>query len=181
MNYNAIETDTVRLSSVLSDIKVNDPFFEKSKEELEDQNQNGILKAFSSQAIAKFNGFGNTFAQVDNNKKRANLPDINSLRNHSVIHALARNKIVCSPLSDKPLSLQVLMNCMAKFNHFHVIFIYPNYQNVFRYNSVPNKLMEVDPSNGCVILNVIFRYMCLNFFGMHETINHEDLYAKYML
>ena len=181
MNYQTEEVDTVKLSSIFSDIKVNDPFFEKSKETLEDENTNGILKAFSSQAIAKFNGFGNTFAQVDNNKKRANLKEINTLRNHAVIHALARNKIVCSPASEKPLSLQILMDVMSKFERFHVIFIYPNYQNGFRYNSVPNKIMEIDPSNGNVILNVVFRYMCLNFFGMHETINHEDLRAKYML
>lgn len=181
LNQTSINVDTIRLSHLFDDIKVNDPYFEKSKEKLEDENTNGVMKSFSAKAIAKFNGFGNTFAQIENNKRRANLKDINILRNHAVIHSLARNRIVAAPESNDKLSIQLLMDCMSKFEHFHVIFIYPNYQYMFRYNTTPSKIMEIDSSNGNVILNVIFRYMCLNFFGMHETINHEDLYAKYML
>ena len=181
LNFKIEKTDTIRTSKPFSDIKVSDPYFEKSKNELEDEHTNGVLKEFSSQAIAKFNGFGNQFAQVDNSKKRASIPDINLLRNHNVIHMLARNKIVATPKTSNELSISKLMKLMARFKCFSVVFIWPNYQNGFRYSEAPTKMMEIDSSNGNVILCVFFRAICIHFFGMHSTISHTDYYQKYLL
>lgn len=181
LNFKIEKTDTIRTSAPFKDVLVSDPYFEKSKNELEDEHTNGVLKEFSSQAIAKFNGFGNKFAQVDNSKKRASIPDINMLRNHNVIHMLARNKIVATPKTSNELSISKLMKLMSRYKNFSVIFIWPNYQNGFRYAETPTKMMEIDSSGGNVILCVFFRAMCIHFFGMHSTISHTDYYQKYLL
>lgn len=177
-----------KLSSIFEDIKVDDPYYDKSKEEIEESNANGILRELTATAITKFSGFGNSFAQVDHNKKRANIPDINTLRNHATIHALARNRIVATPRiyeyeknPAKKCSIQKLVDVMSQFKNFRVVFIYPNYQYVFRYADYPTRMIEIDSSDGNVILSVIFRYMCINFFGMHKTIDSDDMAVKYML
>ena len=177
-----------KLATAFSDIKIDDPFYDKSKEEIEESNANGLLRELTASAITKFSGFGNSFAQVDHNKNRANISDINTLRNHACIHALARNRIVATPRiydytkdRSKRCSIQILMDVLSQFKKFQIVFIYPNYQYVYRYSDSPSRMVEIDSSDGNVILSVLFRYMCINFFGMHKTIDCDDMAIKYML
>lgn len=181
LNYEDVEVETTRQSSLFADLKVSDPFFEKSKTELEDDNTNGVLREFTAQAITKFNGFGNKFAQVDNSKKGANLEDISVLRNHANIHALARNKIIATPKVLKDCCMSKLMQILSRFQNFAIVFIWPNFHNIFTFADNPSKTLEVDTSEGNVILTVIFRYMLIHFYGLHSTISHTDYHQKYML
>lgn len=171
----------IRYSKMFSDLKITDPYFEKSELELNIERINGIDRDLTLTTISKFNGFSNTFSRVDNNKKRANIPDINILRNHEPIHMLARGRIVSTPVTNNKLSVHKLMEIFEKFNNFHVIYLYPNYQNNFAYNSMPTKNLEIDPSNGCVILIVFFRFMLLRFFGLHCVMDSTDKFAKYTI
>lgn len=182
------EKEITKLSSIFSDIKIDDPFYDKTKAEIEESNANGILREFSATSITKFSGFGDSFAQVDHNKTRAKISDINVLRNHECIHALARNRIVATPRIydyskniEKRCSIQILMHALSQFKKFQIVFIYPNYQYIYRFADSPSRLIEVDSSDGNVVLSVIFRFMCLNFFGMHKTIDSDDLMTKYMM
>lgn len=184
LNYKEVPMETVRQSTIFQDVKISDSYFEKSKTELEDDNNNGVLREFSSQAITKFNGFGNMFAQVDNSKKRASLDDISVLRNHANIHALARNKIIATPQVLVNCSFSKLMKIFSKFENFAVVFIWPNYGGsggMFTFSESPAKTLEVDVGDGNVILAVVFRYMLIHFFGLHSTISHTDYFQKYLL
>lgn len=172
---------SIRYSDMFSDLKIVDPYFEKSEIEVNVEKINGISRDLTASSISKFNGFSNSFSRVDNNKKRANIPDINILRNHEPIHMLARGRIVSTPTTNFKLSITKLMEILEKFRNFHVIYLYPNYQNKFAYNSLPSKILEVDPSNGCVILIVFFRSMLLKFFGLHNIMDGTDKFAKYTI
>lgn len=176
--------DTVRQTEMFDDLRISDAKFDKSKNDIEDENIDSVSKDFMTfQSISRFHGFGNSFAQVDNTKKRANIPDVSALRNHAVIHSLARNKIVSTPeiYKKKDYSLSKLEKILSKFQNFHVIFIWPNYEGVFNYDTYPSRKLEIAETEGNVILLVFFRFMAINFFGMHETIDHEDMFVKYLL
>lgn len=184
ITYTTSIKDSVRLSSSFSDVKISDPKFDKSKDEIEDENIDSVTKDFMTlQSISRFNGFGNSFAQVDNTKKRANIPTINILRNHEIIHSLARNKIVATPdiYKRKDFSIKILMEIFSKFTNFSVIFIWPESSCIFTYDTYPSKKLEISDVNGNVILLVLFRFMAIHFFGMHMTVDHEDMYMKYLL
>ena len=176
--------DTVRQTDMFADLRISDAKFDKSKNDIEDENIDSVAKDFATfQSISRFHGFGNSFAQVDNTKKRANIPDVNQLRNHAVIHSLARNKIVTTPeiYKKKDYSLSKLERIFSKFQNFHVVFIWPNYEAVFNYDAYPSRKLEIAETEGNVILLVFFRFMAINFFGMHETIDHEDMFVKYLM
>lgn len=181
MNYTYAEEDSVRPSGAFSDVKVSDPYFERSKTEMEDSNMNGVMREFSSQAISKFNGFGNQFAQVDNSKKRAALVELSPLRNHSNIHALARTKIVATPKVMRNCAFNRLVKMLSSFDDFAVIFIWPCFRTGFAYSTIPTPALEVDISEGNVILAVAYRYMLIHFYGLHGAVSCTDYHLKYML
>lgn len=192
LNFNSIRTDTLlknhpytfdpeevtvtKYSSFLSDLKINDPFFEEGNDTTVDD---GIVRKLAEGKISRFNGFGNAFAQVDNAQKRANIQNTIPMRNHEVIDILARNKIVASPETFDELSISKLMKIMSQYKNFHIVLIYPNFLGTFVYASEPSKILEIDGSNGCVILCIFIRYIILHFFGMHKTYRNIDQFDIY--
>lgn len=192
LNFNSIRTDgllkehpytfdpeevvVTKYSSFISDLKINDPFFEDGNDTSIDD---GIVRRLAEGKISRFNGFGNAFAQVDNAQKRAGINNTISMRNHEVIDILARNKIVASPETFEELSISKLMHIIGRYKKFHLILVYPNFLGTFIYASEPSKMMEIDGSNGCVILCVFIRYILINFFGMHRTFKNVDQFDIY--
>ena len=170
------ETIVTKYSSFIDDLKVNDPFFEDGNDASIDD---GIVRKLAEGKISRFNGFGNAFAQVDNAQKRAGINNTIPMRNHEIIDILARNKIVASPETFDELSISKLMRIIGQYKKFHIILVYPNFLGTFIYASEPSKMMEIDGSNGCVILCVFIRYILINFFGMHRTFKNVDQFDIY--
>ena len=181
LNYQPVETVITRFASTFSDMKVSDPYFDKNDESFDVEQINGISRNMTVGNIAKFGSFGNSFAQVEHAKKRANIPDINVLRNHANIHILARNRIASVPRTFEELNITKLMKLLSRFNKFHIILIYPNYHQLFVYSDAPNRSMEIDADNGNVIMAVFLRYIIIYFYGMHAIVNQEDKFAKYLM
>lgn len=177
IKYRPIENESTRKSNMFSDLKITDPFFEH-KDEIETET-NEILRHAEVNKILQFNGFGNTFSRIDNSKTNINNKNNIQMRNYEVINMLTRNKIVSEPIVQSMLSINKLMKSFEKFSNFKVIFIWPEFTG-FVFANVPSNVVEVD-SPGCVILNVIFRYVCIYFFGMYTTYNNEDKFNKYLI
>lgn len=177
INFEPVEEKITKQSVLFSDLKINDPYFdENNNDEIE---PNDILRRATTSKISQFNGFGNTFSKVDNSKTCINVQNNIPMRNYEVINMLTRNKIVSEPITMKRLSISTLMKCLSYFNDFKVVFIWPEFQGYVFSNTLSNILEITAP--GCVILNVVFRYMCINFFGMYATYNDEDKYNKYLV
>lgn len=180
INFRPIEEEITRISSTFSDMQISDPYFEKT-EEFSAEQVNGVSRNLTVGNLAKFGSFSNKFTQVEHAKKRANIPDINALRNHENIHILARGRIASVPNSFQELTISKLFKMMSRFKKFHVILIYPNYQQPFNYAEYPSRSMEIDPENGNVVLCVFLRYILIYFYGMHSIVNQDDKYSRYLM
>lgn len=177
IKFNPIEGETTKQSPLFSDLKINDPYFNKSQST--DTESDEILRRVNAAKISQFNGFGDTFSRIDNSKTTINHQNNIPMRNYEVINMLTRNKIVSEPQTIEPLSLDRLMKTLEKYDEFKIVFIWPEYPG-FAFASVPTNVLEVS-SDGCVILNVVFRYICIYFFGMYSIYNDEDKYNKYLV
>ena len=181
ITFKPVEETIVRLSSTFSDMKISDPYFDKDEDKFDTEQINGVSRNMTVGNISKFGSFSNKFTQVEHAKKRANIPEINRLRNHNIIDIITRGRIASVPLSFEEFNISKLMKLMARYKKFHVIMIYPNYQQPFIYNEYPTRAMEIDPENGCVCLAVFQRYILINFYGMHAIVDEEDKFSKYMM
>lgn len=111
-------------------------------------------------------------------RKSANIDYKLHLQNADVLDLLAKNGVVCTPESAKDISINRLMNVLKQFKSFDVIFIHPALlQKSFR-TEFPSEqyLPEYTLGNG-EILAVIFRYLCLNYFGYKGI--YTDAYKEY--
>lgn len=180
ISFEPVEEEITRLSTVFSDMQIADPYFEKT-EEFNVEQINGVSRNLTTGNLLKFGGFSNKFAQVEHAKKRANIPEINRLRNHQVIDMLVRNRIASVPHTFAELNISKLMKTLARFRNFHLILIYPNYHQPFVYCEYPNKSMEIDVEGGNVVMAVFLRYILINFYGMHAVVNEEDRFTKYLM
>lgn len=113
-------------------------------------------------------------------KKSASIQKLNQNQNNDVIDALAVNGLLTSPKPMVETSVGQLMNKLAKFESFDIIFVHPNLMTD-RIEGIYPSISTVPPfevGKG-EILSVFFRYLCLRFFGytaIHDETNRETLY-----
>lgn len=184
IRFDEEEVEKTVFSDMFRDIEVNDPYFDKSLRETEETALKGVMRSLDIKTLSQFNGFGRRFGQIENIKRGANLDEISVFRDHAVIHMLARNRIVATPVPPRgqsEFSFDKLMRVFEHFDKFAVVFVYPQFQGSFVFAETPKNMLQVDTSNGNVILAVLFRYMCINFFGMHSIIDAEDMAMKYYI
>lgn len=163
--YESKKIDKVVASKLFKDIEIiidekntgkSNSMYKTSKDDMKQASLgNSIqLEAFSKGMFTVIRG-----------KKSAGITN-NGDQNHDVLDIMARNGVVCTPESLRNSSLDKLMKTLAGFEEFDVVFIHPSlmYKNIrVEFPSEQGK-PEYNMNEGELIA-VVFRYLCLNFFG----------------
>jgi len=123
------------------------------------------LKQASLGNSTQLEAFSKGMFTIIRGKKSANLDNYGD-QNHDVLDILARNGVVCTPDSLKNSSLDKLMNMLSTFNSFEVVFIHPSLMYKKLYVEFPSEQGKPEYNmNEGELIAVVFRYLCLKFFG----------------
>ena len=113
-------------------------------------------------------------------KKSANINDGGD-RNHDILDILAKNGVVCTPESLKYSSLDRLMDFLASFKSFDVIFIHPSLMNKSIKAEYPSDQGKPEYTmNEGELIAIVFRYLCLKFFGYKGVYDENQREYEYL-
>ena len=143
-----------------------------SKEDMKKQlaGDSSHLDAFTTNAFAVILG-----------KKSANIFSSNYRQNHDVLDSLARNGVVCSPITDKVLSIQKLIDKLTSYKSFKVFAIHSALDLKFIEHEFPSEISHPSYIIGKgEITAVFYRYLLLNFFGYCSIITDSMRENNYL-
>jgi hypothetical protein len=142
--------------------------YSRAKEDLRETAISGNssqLEAFSKGVFSVIRG-----------RRTSNIESYSYLQNHYVIDSLVQNGVVGSPDNYKSLSLYILMKHLSTLKEFEIVFVHPSLLVVKIFEDSPSEQAKPEYEIGSgEILAVIYRYICLHFFGycsvLTETLN----------
>lgn len=168
IEYNDLEVDVVESISEFQDIKIilnKDDQNHSSSSNVYKPDKEEVKKAMVGNST-QLEAFSKNKFTVIHNKKSVNVESFSFKQNHDILSSLARNGVVCSPMTDTKLSVKKLVECLERFTEFDILFIHPSYELKVARSDMPSELIE--PSyiiNQGEILAVVYRYIVVNFFG----------------
>lgn len=182
IKYEKIKHDKIVNSSLFDDIDiVIDTGNVSRSTSVYKPDKNELKKATLGQS-SQLEAFSKNRFTIIRNKKSANIDDNILKRNHDILDSLARNGVVCSPNVDKILSVQTLINTLNNLETFDIIIIHPAYELHCTTSMYPSELIEPTYLIGCgELLAILYRYICVNFFGYCSVFDKSIEELNYLI
>jgi hypothetical protein len=115
------------------------------------------------------------------NRKSANIENTTLKQNHEVLNLVASNGVICTPETKEILSLDLLMRKLSKCTNFTLIFVHPALEQKIVSFDKPTDFSKPDYSlNSGELIAVVYRYVLINFFGLHSIIDEDKLEYQYL-
>jgi len=165
IQYESENINKVKSSAVFKDIEIIIDEKTSGKSTSMYKTSEEDLKQASLGNSTQLEAFSKGMFTVIRGRKSANINNHGD-QNHDVLDILARNGVVCTPESLRNSSLDKLMSMLEKFSEFEIMFIHPSlmYKNIK--TEFPNEQGKPEYNmNEGELIAVVFRYLCLNFFG----------------
>jgi hypothetical protein len=128
------------------------------------------LEAFSSNKFTVIHG-----------KKHASIDNKLINCNYDVLDSMARNGVICSPISSTQSSMSKLVYIAKQFKEFHICFIHPAIE--YKGMRCEYPCQQLEPAyviNQGEICAIAYRYFVLNFFGYCSIKNNSMLEYDYI-
>jgi hypothetical protein len=115
------------------------------------------------------------------NRKTANIENSTLKQNHEILNLIASNGVICTPESKEILSLDLLMKKLSRCNNFSIILVHPSLEQKFVGFDKPTEFSKPEYSlNGGELIAIVYRYLLINFFGMHSIVDEDKLEYQYL-
>jgi hypothetical protein len=139
------------------------------------------LKKASTGNSSSLDAFTKGTFTVLRGRKHANIENVTLKQNHDVLNLLASNGVICTPITKEKLNIDILVQKLAECNNFDICFVHPSLEQKSVTFDNPTEFFkpEYQLQTGELIA-VVYRYMLINFFGMHSIINEDKLEYQYL-
>lgn len=138
------------------------------------------LKVQATGNSNQLDAFTSNMFTVIYGKKDAHIQSYGIKQNHDVIDSLARAGVPCSPVSDMPLSIEILISQLYNLNDFTIIEYHDSLETQYILHEYPSDISH--PSYEVTkgeITAVLYRYILINFFGYCSIVTESMRENKY--
>lgn len=180
--YESIEVERPMHTPIFSDIDITLNSDDKNTtNKMYRTDKDAIKKALSGNSATLDAFTANKFVVI-HNRKDAGIESNSVNQNHDVLDTLAVNGVLITPLTDKPLSIFVLMKLLARLDKFDICFVHPYSEiNQIRVEYPCEQAIPAYRLNGGEILAIAYRYLITHFFGYCSIFSDSMLEWRYYI